>query len=190
MPAQYRFVRDFGYPVAEVYEAIVSPDCWLLRANGYGVECEVTSRRRYAAGDSDIELLFRIRAERLPRAMRPMAPEGLDIVCRDHWVRSDEGAAGLTDLVMADLPVEQRNETRLAATGPTTCRVRISGEVRAAVPFAGRAIEQKIADHYRQVLDSDFQVLSEWIDAMELRESTDPGDSNAILSAAVERPLA
>lgn len=163
MPSQYRFTRDFGHPVAEVFEAIVSPECWRERADSYGLGFEIVSRHRV---DDAAELELRLRAGStfLPRAMRAFTPGGTDIRCVDRWTRSAGGAVGHTELVMPEIPARQINETTVTATGPDSSRLRLYGEIQVAIPFAGRLVEHKVATHYHGVLASDCDVIQAWLE--------------------------
>lgn len=166
MPAQYQFTRDLGYPVAEVFEAIASPDRWRDRALAVDGEFELISHRS-ADGESRLEFILSVKSSSLPRAMRAFTPSGLSAHCLDRWKLADGGASGRTEMIVTQLPARQWSETTISALDPATCRFDLFGELDVAIPFAGRIIEQKVVATYQRVLTLDHEAILRRLDDAE-----------------------
>jgi hypothetical protein len=123
-----------------------------LRATGATPELvEVTGS---AAGAFAVSTRRGLPADQVPAQLRGFVGAGVVIAEVARWGAPDEddARAGTVNVDVVGLPVQLRATATLVAHGSGTSALRYAGDLRAAVPLVGDAVERAVAEAVRHSL--------------------------------------
>ncbi len=100
----------------------------------------------------------------IPSQLRPFVGDRIDVRQVEAWEAPgpDGSRSGTVVVEIAGAPVRLTGRTSLTAEGPGS-RVTYDGEVRAAVPLFGAAIEEAAAAAVRGALHAERVVAARWL---------------------------
>ncbi len=92
--------------------------------------------------------------DQIPAHLRGFVGTSIEIRQVEAWEapQPDGARAGTVLVEITGAPVRLTGRAHLAGTGPTTSELRYAGEIRAAVPLFGAAVEQAVAAAVRSAL--------------------------------------
>ena len=101
----------------------------------------------------------------IPAHLRSFVGDRIDVRQVDAWEApaADGSRSGTVVVEIAGAPVRLTGRTSLVAVGPDASRVVYDGEVRAAVPLFGAAVEEAAAVAVRAALGEEEAVAARWL---------------------------
>jgi len=115
-------------------------------------------------GDRVTIRLLRVMPPDVPDFVRRFVGESIDLEQTDVWEppTADGSRQGTISIDMRGAPVTLRGTMRLTPDGTSTV-VRISGKVKASVPFVGGKIEAAVHDGLIEAARREEEVGREWL---------------------------
>lgn len=101
----------------------------------------------------------------IPASYRSLVGSSLDVREVDAWEppRPDGGRRGTIALEVAGAPVRVAGTLELEPTSPAETVLRIAGDIKASVPFFGKAIERALVDSVERAADVERAAGLRWL---------------------------
>ncbi|WP_263729329.1 DUF2505 domain-containing protein [Cellulomonas sp. SG140] len=145
-----RMLADPGYVRAKV-AATGDPDGEVVVAGSPADGFTVTTRRS-------------LPTDQIPAQLRSFVGARIDVRQVEAWDEPDEdGRHGTVVVEVVGAPVRLTGRTSLRAVTPYSCTLTYDGELRAAVPLFGAAVEKAAAGAVRDALVAEQAVAAQWL---------------------------
>jgi hypothetical protein len=101
----------------------------------------------------------------IPATYRSLIGSSLEVREVDAWEapEADGARRGTIALEVTGAPVRVSGTLELQPTGDTETVLRIAGDIKASVPFFGKAIERALADSVEHAADVERQAGLRWL---------------------------
>ena len=153
-----RFPADPG----TVFEMLADPEFLGRKAKAANAIRHEASVER--DGDRVMIRLLRVMPPDVPDFVRKFVGETIDLQQTDIWepAAADGSRDGTISIDMRGAPVTLRGTMRLAPDGASTV-ARISGKIKASVPFVGGKIEEAVHEGLMSAARREEEVGREWL---------------------------
>ena len=102
--------------------------------------------------------------DQIPAQLRSLVGARIDVRQVEAWDEPDEdGRHGTVVVEVVGAPVRLTGRTSLRAVSPYACTLTYDGELRAAVPLFGAAVEKAAAGAVRDALQAEQAVAARWL---------------------------
>lgn len=138
--------------VQEKTAAMGAPPGTVEIVEGPGGAVTITTRRELPATD-------------IPASYRSLVGGALEVHQVDAWEapRSDGGRRGTVAFEIKGAPVIVTGTLELAATSEAASSLRLKGDIKASIPFFGKAVEKALADNVHRAVEVERQVGHRWL---------------------------
>lgn len=102
--------------------------------------------------------------DQIPAQLRSLVGARIDVRQVEAWDEADEdGRHGTVVVEVVGAPVRLSGRTSLRAVSPYACTLTYDGDLRAAIPLFGAAVEKAAAGAVRDALAAEQAVATQWL---------------------------
>lgn len=103
----------------------------------------------------------------IPASYRSLVGSSLEVHEVDAWEAPsvDGGRRGTIAIEVAGAPVRVNGVLELTPTSASTSTLRTTGDIKATIPFFGKAVEQALADSVSRAVEVERTVGLDWLAA-------------------------
>lgn len=120
-------------------------------------------------GDASGPFVVRTRrdmpTDRVPEKFRKFVGASIGMKFDESWSApaADGGRAGTITLDIVGAPAKANGTATLTPTGPDSCQIVYTGDVKVSIPLIGAKIESVAAGVVQQAVNAEARVGTEWL---------------------------